>query len=204
MSESKPNFILGSAILLPMPRVATNTEILTFEAYLELEEKNITRHEFVNGYMFAMAGATKFHNIIVGNIYAKARIAARAKANCGAYMENVKLRLPNGTGYYPDILVSCEDDITELVVRHPCLIVEVLSDSTADLDRDEKWLNYQTFPSLKMYVLVRQDKKLLESYKRNLDGTWQYSKLEQSGKLEFSCLDFSMTLEEIFLDVSFG
>jgi Uma2 family endonuclease len=187
-----------------MPRVAINTEPLTFEAYLELEESQVTRHEFVDGFMFAMAGATKFHNVIAGNIYAKARIAARAKANCAAYMENVKLRTPNGIGYYPDVVVTCNDDINDLVIHKPCLIVEVLSNSTEDIDRGEKWLNYQKASSLKMYVLVSQDKKFLEIYKRNSDDTWQYSTLEESGQLEFSCLDFTMTLEEIFEDVPFS
>ena len=77
-----------------MPRVATNTEPLTFEQYLKLEEQQEIRHEFVDGFMFAVAGGTKIHNLIASNIHAKARIAARAKPNCAAYLENVKLRTP--------------------------------------------------------------------------------------------------------------
>jgi Uma2 family endonuclease len=61
-----------------MLSVATNTKPLTFEEYLELEVRQETRHEFVDGFIFAMAGATKFHNLISSNIHAKARIAARA------------------------------------------------------------------------------------------------------------------------------
>ncbi len=187
-----------------MPRVATNTEPLTFEQYLELEEHELTRHEFVDGFMFAMAGATKFHNLIASNIHARARIAVRKKANCAAYMENVKLRTPNGVGYYPDVVVTCDDEVTDLLIYNPCLIVEVLSDSTEDIDRGEKLFNYQKFSSLKMYVLVRQDKKFLEVYKRNPDGTWQYSIFEENGKLEFGCADFAMTLDEIYEDVLFA
>jgi Uma2 family endonuclease len=184
-----------------MPRVATNTELLTFEQYLKLEEQQDIRHEFVDGFMFAMAGGTKAHNTIAGNIYAKARIAARAKPNCGAYMENVKLRTKNSVGYYPDVVVSCDDDVNDLLIHNPCLIVEVLSSSTEDLDRSEKWLNYQKSSSLQMYVLINQNKKFLETFKRNLDGTWQYAILEETGTLEFRCLDFAMTLEEIYEDV---
>jgi Uma2 family endonuclease len=154
--------------------------------------------------MFAMAGATKFHNLIASNIHAKARIAVRAIANCAAYMENVKLRTPNGVGYYPDVVVTCDDDIADLLIYNPCLIVEVLSSSTEDIDRGEKLFNYQKFSSLKMYVLVRQDKKFLEIYKRNLDDKWEYSILEENGSLEFSCAGFSMTLEEIYEDVTFA
>lgn len=186
-----------------MPRVATNTEPLTFEQYLQLEETATTRHEFVDGFMFAMAGGTKPHNNITGNIFIKAKLAARAKANCTAYMENVKVRTPSGIGYYPDVVLTCNDDVTDLLIYNPCLIVEVLSSSTEDIDRGEKLFNYQKCSSLKMYVLVRQDKKFLEVYKRNADDTWQYIKLEERGTLEFSCADFSMTLDEIYEDVTF-
>ena len=184
-----------------MPRLATNTEPLTFEQYLKLEEQQNTRHEFVDGFMFGMAGATKDHNLIASNIHAKARIAARAKPNCAAYMENVKLRTPDGIGYYPDVIVSCDDNPKDLLIHKPCLIVEVLSDSTEDIDRGEKWFNYQKASSLQMYVLVRQDKKFLEVFKRNPDNTWQYTILEDTGTLAFACLDFAMTLEEIYEDV---
>jgi Uma2 family endonuclease len=186
-----------------MPRLATNTEPLTFEQYLKLEEAAITRHEFVDGFMFAMAGATKFHNVIAGNIFIRAKLAARASKNCAAYMENVKVRTPSGIGYYPDVVVTCDDDVNDLLIYNPCLIVEVLSSSTEDIDRSEKLFNYRKFSSLKMYALVRQDKKFLEVYKRNADDTWQYSILEEVGSLEFSCADFSMTLEKIYEDVIF-
>jgi Uma2 family endonuclease len=186
-----------------MPRVATNTEPLTFEQYLKLEESQVTRHEFVDGFMFAMAGATKFHNLITSNIHTKAKIAVRAKTNCAAYMENVKIRTPNGVGYYPDVVITCDDNVTDLLIYNPCLIVEVLSNSTEDIDRGEKLFNYQKFSNLQMYVLVRQDKKFLEIYKRNLDSTWQYSILEENGSLEFSHADFAMTLEEIYEDIIF-
>ncbi len=186
-----------------MPRVATNTEPLTFEQYLELEEHELTRHEFVDGFMFAMAGASDNHNLISLNIASAARAAARG-SSCRAYHTDMKLRTPNGVGYYPDIFITCDDDDKgKKVKHHPCLIVEVLSSTTEDIDRGEKLFNYQKISSLKMYVLIRQDKKFLEVYKRNLDSTWQYSILEENGSLEFACADFSMTLEEIYEDVTF-
>ena len=184
-----------------MPRTAINTEPLTFEQYLTLEERQELRHEFVDGFMFAMAGATKRHNRIASNIHTKATIASRVKPECSAYIENVKLRTPNGVGYYPDVVLTCDDDIDDQFINSPCFIVEVLSPSTEDIDRGEKWLNYQKAKSLKMYVLVRQDQKFLEVYKRNSDHTWQYSILEEEGSLEFECVSLSMTLEEIYQDV---
>jgi Uma2 family endonuclease len=186
-----------------MPRVALNVKPMTFEEYLQLEEKHEIRHEFVDGFMFAMAGASDEHNLISLNIATAARAATR-NTNCRAYHTDMKLRTPNGIGYYPDVFITCDDDDKgKKVKQSPCLIVEVLSPSTEDIDRGEKWLNYQKSSSLKMFVLVRQDKKFLEIYKRNPDGTWQYTIFEESGTLEFSCVDFSMTLEEIYEDVIF-
>lgn len=183
-----------------MPRVATNIEPLTFEQYLELEERTSTRHEFVDGFMFAMAGASDNHNLVSLNIATAARAATRG-SSCRAYHTDMKLQTPNGVGYYPDVFITCDDDDKgKKVKQFPCLIIEVLSHSTEDIDRGEKLFNYQKLSSLKMYVLVRQDKKFLEVYKRNLGGTWQYSILEETGSLEFSCADFVMTLEEIYED----
>jgi Uma2 family endonuclease len=188
-------------MLLTMPRLASALEALTFEEYLALEAKLETRHEFVDGYLFEMAGTTKVHNLIIGNIFAPARAAVRQKANCAVYIEAVKLRTPNEIGYYPDLVIACNDDPNQYFVRHPCLIVEVLSDSTEDIDRGEKWRNYQKFPSLQMYVLVSQKRRYVEVFKRNSDGTWLYFTLEDEGNLEFACADFAMTLEEVYLDV---
>jgi Uma2 family endonuclease len=188
-------------MLLTMPRLASALEALTFEEYLVLEEKLEMRHEFVDGYLFEMPGTTKVHNLIIGNIFASARAAVRQKQNCAMYTEVIKLRTPNGTGYYPDLVIACDDDPHQYVVRHPCLIVEVLSDSTEDIDRGEKWRNYQKFPSLQMYLLVSQKRRFVEVYKRNPDGTWLYYTLEDEGSLEFSCADFTMTLEDVYLDV---
>jgi Uma2 family endonuclease len=186
-----------------MPRVATNTKPLTFEQYLELEENQATRHEFVDGFMFAMAGASDNHNLISLNIASAARAATRG-SSCRAYHTDMKLRTPNGVGYYPDIFITCaDDDKGKKVKHHPCLIIEVLSPFTEDIDRGEKLFNYQKCASLRMYVLVRQDKKFLEIYKRNLEGKWEYSILEEDGSLEFACAGFTMTLDEIYEDVIF-
>jgi Uma2 family endonuclease len=185
-----------------MPRVTSVLEAMTFEEYLALEQKLETRHEFVDGYLFEMPGTTKVHTIIIGNIFATARAAVRQKANCAVYIEAVRLRTPNEIGYYPDLVIACDDDPNQYFVRCPCLIVEVLSDSTEDIDRGEKWRNYQKFSSLQMYVLVSQKRRYVEIFKRNPDGTWLYSTLEDEGKVQFLYADFSMTLDDIYLDVT--
>ncbi len=113
-----------------MPRVATNTEPLTFEQYLSLEEARATRHEFVDGFMFGMAGASDNHNLISLNIASAARAATRG-SSCRAYYADMKLRTPNGVGYYPDVFITCnDDDKGKKVKQHPYLIIEVFSPST--------------------------------------------------------------------------
>ncbi len=109
-------------------KVGTNPRSFELEAIQEI------RHEFVDGFMFAMAGSTKQHNLIVSNIHARTRIAARATQNCAAYFEEVKVRVPSGHSYYPDIVITCDNDSNDLIIHQPCLIVEVLSESTADID----------------------------------------------------------------------
>ncbi len=186
-----------------MSRVAVNEHVLTFDQYLEIEVSAETRLEFVDGFMFAMVGGTKLHNLITSNIHSRLRAASKS-TTCRAYMENVKLRTAEGIGYYPDVILACNDDIMDLVIRTPCLIVEVLSESTSQVDHTEKWLNYQRIPSLNMYVMVAQDRRFLEVYTRQADGSWRYETLEDAGTLKFACVNASMTLDDVYEDVIFS
>ena len=186
-----------------MPRVAVNEQVLTFDQYLEIEASAETRHEFVDGLMFAMAGATEAHNLIALNIATTLRAAARATA-CRVFQSDMKYRTADNTGYYPDVILTCDErDLGELVKRFPCLLVEVLSKSTSEVDHTEKWLNYQRIPSLNMYVMVTQDRRFLEVYTRQVDGSWRYETLEDAGTLKFACVNASMTLDDVYEDVIF-
>lgn len=82
--------------------------------------------------------------------------------------------------------------------RFPCFVVEVLSESTSDTDREEKPRNCRKIPSLKAYVLVSCDRRLVEVYRRLEDGTWRYETLEESGELELPCLSLTLSLEEVY------
>jgi Uma2 family endonuclease len=183
---------------------ASNEQPLNFAEYLLIEEHHHTRHEYVDGFMFAMAGASNRHNVIAGNIFAYLRSAARG-SDCQAYMSDMKLRTPNDVGYYPDVMLSCDSGEREAnIKRQPCLIVEVLSKSTETLDHTEKWLNYQKIERLQLYLMVHQDHPAIESYQRQHDGSWRYQKLEDTGHIIFPCLEATMTLAEIYEDVNFA
>ncbi|GIW24585.1 Uma2 family endonuclease [Meiothermus sp.] len=182
---------------MPRPEPVGKT---TFEAYLELEARSPVRHEFVDGMIFAMAGRTDYHATISLNIATQVRATARA-SGCFVYMENMLLQTPDGPTYYPDVFVTCEESNDgSRYKRFPCFVVEVLSESTSDIDRGEKLHNYR-IPSLKAYILVSSERKLVEVYRRLEDQTWRYEVLEGAGELELPCLGLKLGLEEIYADV---
>jgi Uma2 family endonuclease len=184
-------------------REAPVKTLISFEDYLEFEQSSDVRHEFVDGFLFAMAGASDPHNLIAGNIFSALRVAARGTA-CRVFQSDMKV-LANGKGYYPDVILTCHpDDLGQNIKQHPCLLLEVLSNSTEHIDRSEKWENYQRLNSLKMYVLVHQDKPRVEVYRKLPDNTWQFVALDDSGEIKFSCVDLTLTLPEIFEDVDFS
>lgn len=189
-----------------MPRVLANPNRMTFEEYLEVEKRAETKHEFVDGFVFAMAGANNAHNVIRGNVFLKVGSAARV-AKCRAYINDMKLRTPEpeSHGYYPDVFVTGDlDDLNTDVKTTACFIVEALSKSTEDIDRGEKWQNYRKLSSLQTYVLVSQKQRYVEIYRRLADGSWRYEVLENDGTLELPRINASITLEEIYEDVDFS
>src|SRR5271156_6653396 len=125
---------------------------LTVERYLEEEERAALRHEYVDGRIFAMTGATRRHNIIAGNIYSMLRSHVRG-SRCRAYVSDVKVHVESTNSfYYPDVMVSCDAyDAKAVFTDHPLVIVEVLSRSTAAIDRREKVLAYRKIESLREY-----------------------------------------------------
>lgn len=195
--------IFGSGVegytgFMPRPEPVLKT---SFAEYLELEARSQVRHEFVDGMLFAMAGGTDYHAIITLNIATLIKAAARA-SGCFAYMENMLVQTPDGPTYYPDVFVTCDEGVDgSRFKRFPCFVIEVLSDTTSDIDRGEKWHNYRKIPSLKAYILVSQEKRMVEVYRRFDDGTWRYETVEGEGVLELPCLDVKLGLDQVYADV---
>lgn len=134
---------------------------LSFEEYLEVEKSSSVKHEFVDGQLFMMAGASDRHNRLAGRLYAQ--LLSAEAASCRTFIADMKVQTPDGTGYYPDLLLTCdESDDDAYVKRKPCLVIEVLSSSIEAVDRGEKLHRYRTFESLKGYALVSQDVERLE------------------------------------------
>lgn len=173
---------------------------LTVEDYLTDEVKSPTRHEYVAGMVYAMAGETDRHNLIVGSVYAAIRAHLRG-GKCRAFIENVRVQISlaeRDAFYYPDILVTCDPrDVDPYQKRFPKLIIEVLSDSTEGTDRREKFWNYTATDSLEEYVLIAQDRCEVMIFRRS--ANWQpqtHANLADDAHL--ISIDLSLPLQVIY------
>jgi Uma2 family endonuclease len=148
--------------------------LLTAGEYLAIERASATKHEFFQGQLVAMAGASLEHNVIVGNIVAALHAALR-DLPCVALPSDMKvLALASGHYYYPDASVVCgtaefADDERDAIVN-PTVIVEVLSDSTERRDRGDKFHDYRSIPSCADYLMCSSTEPLIEHYTRDADG----------------------------------
>ena len=148
---------------------------LTPEEYIAFERKappdsEISRYEYLNGELIAMSGASRAHNLITGNIVGELHNLLKG-SGYETYASDMRVSAPVTSSYfYPDVVVVCEeprfeDDVFDILLN-PIILVEVLSSSTEAYDRGEKFSHYRHLASLQEYVLVSQDKVLVERYRR--------------------------------------
>ena len=177
---------------------------LTPEEYLEGEPYAKEKHEYVDGVAYAMAGAGENHNRIAMNIGFHFRTATRGK-RCGAYMADMKLRLvEQNIFYYPDVMLTCQpEDDHPLYKTQPCVLVEVLSPSTAPTDRREKWHAYRNLPSLKAYLMVDSEIRRAEYYQRDDTGIWHGHTPQENQVFSVGCgeINIALSLDDLYEDV---
>ncbi|BAY22963.1 hypothetical protein NIES2100_27270 [Calothrix sp. NIES-2100] len=177
---------------------------LTVEEYLKAEESSDIRHEYVDGEIFAMAGASEEHNLIATNIIALLRPHLRGTP-CRAFVSDMKVKVKAQKAdifYYPDILVTCDlNDSERYFKTRPTLIVEVLSNSTKTIDKREKRLNYQSIESLQEYVLVSQEEIKVEVYRKDAQGNWSLTILGKDDELRLDSIGLTLTMADIYEDV---
>jgi Uma2 family endonuclease len=166
---------------------------ITPEEYLALERKAEYKSEYIDGEIFAMAGGSERHNLIIANIIAGLH-GQLLGSSCRVYPSDLKVRAPKPRFFfYPDVSVVCGEtkfqDEKKDVVLNPAVIFEVLSEGTAAFDRGKKFQDYQQLDTLVEYILVSQDDALVEHYARQENGSWIYTKL--------SGLDASLVLPSI-------
>jgi Uma2 family endonuclease len=148
---------------------------LTEEQYLDLERKAETKSEFHDGQMFAMAGASLNHALISSTI--SALLYGQMPPGCRTCSSDLRIRVAFAGLYtYPDCSVICGEPEyfgnQRDVILNPLLIVEVLSASTEDYDRGKKFELYRTIESFREYLIVHQDRRHVEHYSKQDDGSW--------------------------------
>jgi Uma2 family endonuclease len=152
-----------------------------------------------------MTGVTKRHNVIAGNLHSILRNHVRG-SKCRAYISDVKARVEaTNSFYYPDLMVSCEKyDAKSVYSNCPVLVVEVLSRSTAVIDRREKVFAYRQIKDLKEYLIVHQTKKKVELHRKNDQGIWQITEFGEGAELQLDSIPVGplrFPLESIYEDV---
>ncbi|RYD85153.1 MAG: Uma2 family endonuclease [Verrucomicrobiaceae bacterium] len=146
---------------------------LTPEEYLAAERVTQTKHEYLAGVVYAMAGASRTHNLIAGNIFGELRNQLRGR-KCVPFGSDMRLRIrsPRATFYYyPDVAVECSETAGD-EIEEPTVIFEVLSPDTERSDRGDKLVNYQNIPTMRVYVLVDQYKAAVTVFRRGEGDAW--------------------------------
>ena len=179
---------------------------LTVEEYLKFEQDGEIRHEYVAGQVYAMAGSSREHNLIAGNIFALLRPHLRG-GSCRAFVSDMKVEIKTSSQradffYYPDVVVTCNpQDKERYFLTSPCLVIEILSPSTQATDRREKRINYQTIESLQEYVLISQNEMKVEVYRRDNNDNWTVEILGKDDDLQLDSVGLTLTMADIYEDV---
>jgi len=175
---------------------------MTLDEYLAFEEASDVKHEFVDGFVYAMSGTHSRHGRIVGNLSGHLWMAARGGL-CRIYSNDLKVRAPRNRIYYPDVMSVCAPrDDDGLIVEDPCLLVEVTSPSTSRTDHREKLDAYRKLSSLRTYLIVEQNRREVHRWWRAPGGKWQHELLVDSGAVSVPCPELTLTLDEIYEGVT--
>jgi Uma2 family endonuclease len=195
---------------------------MTEMEYLVFEDAAETKHEFVDGYVYdwpgydfdieGLAGATRTHNLLQGNLLA-ALVPAAHSAGCQAYGSDMRLRVrlrrrshETRRYYYPDAMVLCDQELREvdgddeMHVTRPCAIVEILGRRSVRIDQTEKLEIYQGLPSAQAYLVVHQQQHRVERHWRDADDSWQLEVIT-SGSVPVRCIRLDLALEAIYAGV---
>jgi Uma2 family endonuclease len=167
---------------------------LSVEDYLAFEKDSEIKHEYINGELYAMAGASARHNLIAGNLFARLLAHLRG-SSCQVFFADVKLHLKElgvEIFYYPDLMVCCDPEDREPYYRtRPGLIVEVLSGGTARIDQREKLFAYARLDSLQGYLLLEQDRIGASLHWREGDGL---QRMENAARPSAGTINVNVTL----------
>ena len=172
---------------------------MTLQAYLDWENAQVEKHEFLQGEIYAMTGGRRTHGRVVSNLNRRIGVALDATA-CQVFAEGMKVQVAEETVLYPDVFVTCDaaDLATDQIFRAPLLVIEVLSPSTQAYDRSRKFALYRRIPALLEYVLVDPDTRRIEAFRRNAAGEWVLHDMSDEPALVLPCIEASVPMAEVF------
>ncbi len=184
-----------------MSAISKAADWISPEEYLDGERSADVRHEYADGRLYAMAGASADHNRIAGNLFAEIRDRLRGR-RCEPFINDMKVKIPPAFAevfYYPDVLAACDPSDNEKYYRErPSVIFEVLSPETERTDRREKAIAYRQIPTLGAYVLVEQD-RIAATVLHRADPGWRSEVLEGPGALlRLSGIGVELPLDRIY------
>lgn len=190
-----------------MVMIAARDEARYFtpEEYFSWEEKQLEKHELIDGRVYAIAGGTRNHSDIAGNFLAIIKPHLRG-SGCKTYNSDCRVNILNTRNYtYPDLSVTCDprDNSSAQYITYPCLIVEVLSDSTEGYDRGKKFEKYRQNPNLVDYVLVSYDEIAVDIYHKNDGGEWVILSYREGDRVDLKSIDLSVAIEVFYEEVIF-
>ena len=186
----------------------TEKRYYTPDEYLALEEAAEYKSEYLDGEILPMTGGTANHNKIAGNFYKRFPLTVNAQ-NYEIFINDMRLWIPRYRLYtYPDVMVIEGEPIyhgsNTTTVTNPLLIVEVLSKSTKDYDRGEKFLYYRSIPELREYILIDQYKYHVEQLAKTADGKWLFTEYEsEDSVLAMESVEFQISLTDIYDRINF-
>jgi len=176
-------------------------------SYLQQEREATEKSEYLNGQVYAMAGASREHNQLVFNLAGLLHGPLRGSP-CSAYVNDMRVRSRTSEAYfYPDLTVVCNDaefeDDEMNTLLNPVLIIEVLSPLTEGYDRGAKFAHYRQIESLREYVLIAQDRFSIERYIRSEDGQWILSEASTpESMVELTTIGCHLQVDEVYEKVS--
>lgn len=176
---------------------AKKSDFITVEEYLNGELISEVKHEYVDGQVYAMAGASVNHNTISVNIVSELKMHLK-KSPCRSFISDMKVNTSVSKYRYPDVVVVCDDDFIEngYATQTPTILVEVISRSTRQIDERDKLLEYINIPTLQEYVIIEQDVVDVTVYRKSDD--WRSTHYFLGDEIHFESIDFALSVEDIY------
>lgn len=176
---------------------------ITEQEYIEFERASTTKHEYYDGHIYAMTGASRVHNLIAGNTLAALHGQLRRKP-CQIFPSDMRVKIrQTGLYTYPDLVIICgepqfTDDALDTLLN-PLVLIEILSPSTELYDRGMKFQHYRTIETLQDYILIAQDHCHIEQYTRQDNGQWLFQEaIGVEARITIHSIGCTLALEDVY------